>query len=233
MYQVTAIDPDGGGKNPDVPKDITSSVNATGDYVDVSKVGTYVVHYSVTDSDNNNVTKDRLVVVNDGRYGPSPVANGRVLFAKPFVIRSSFVAASYTDQVIQVRGLTGAKLFAGSDESTSVLAGTVLPNDQVNFTSLGGYSATPKVYDITVSGIDNPAVSSSPIVRQVTAEVVDAEVLESGPAGDNVNTYYIFGNPIQLTPVQADAIQTDPRGMEVALLDALGAGARLTKADGT
>ncbi|MCL2807134.1 MAG: DUF5011 domain-containing protein [Coriobacteriia bacterium] len=237
MYEVTATDPDGDGKAgtpgfvSNVPKDITSDVIATavGSAVNTAEVGQYQMHYEVTDADGNTATAERLVVVNDGRY---EVGEGRILYAKPFVIRSASVATDEAARLAQVRSNTDAKLYAGSNESSSVSIGSLLPSAQVSFTSLGGYSQAVNTYNITVNGVDFPT-SGPPIVRIVQAEVVDAEVLEQGPSGETENSYFIFGNNLSLNPLQADAIQNDARGVELALLEALGAGARLANASGS
>jgi hypothetical protein len=236
LYDVTAIDPDGGGKGDpstitdDIPSTITSSVVATavGAPVDLTTVGTYQVNLSVTDADGNIATTDRLVIVNDGRY---EVGLGRVLFAKPFVVLANSVAATDAAKLAQVRALTGTKLLAGSNESSSILAGDILPADQTSFPNLGGYTNAVGVYPITVNGVDHPA-SAPAISRIVQAEVIDADVVESGPHDDALDTYYVLGNNIMLTPLEADAIQADADPQQ-ALLNALGAEARKTNADGT
>jgi hypothetical protein len=46
--------------------DLTSRVRVGGDEVDTHRAGTYYVTYSVTDSDNNTVTRDRTIYVGDG-----------------------------------------------------------------------------------------------------------------------------------------------------------------------
>jgi fimbrial isopeptide formation D2 family protein len=235
---VSAIDPDGAGKasdpagdGSDHALDITSSVQVISGAVDVTKVGNYTVGYSVKDADDNEVFASRLVVVNDGRY---VVGNGRVLFAKPFVIRATDVATSETDKVDQVRANTKASLFAGSDELGGTHAGDLISGASpslITFPNLGGYSAAQGSYTITVSGVDYP---TGTILRNVTAEVIDADVIESGPVGNNVDTYYVYGNNIVLTPLEADAIQAagDQAAQNQALLTMLSAGARKTTAQG-
>ena len=234
MYLVSATDPDGGGKDPDIPLDITADVTATavGAAVDTTSVGTYVVHFEVTDSDNNTVSVDRLVVVNDGRY---EVGKGRVLYAKPFVIKLSAVATTASGRLTQVGNLTDATLYAGDNESSAVHAGDALPADQITFAvGLGGYGPVVGVYDIGISAKDYSRDGSAvpDITRTVVAEVVDADVIEEGPGGETEDSYYIFGNNIVLTPARADAIQTGGN-LESDLIAELAASARLARPNGS
>ncbi|MCL2808151.1 MAG: isopeptide-forming domain-containing fimbrial protein, partial [Coriobacteriia bacterium] len=237
MYQVTAIDPDGDGKagepgvDTNIPRDITSQVVATavGAPVDTAALGIYKINYSVTDADGNTATTDRLVIVNDGRYevGPGEEGNSsgaRILYADSFVIKSSSVASDAAGQLAQVRGNTAAKLYAGSNESSTINAGDMLAGNLISFPDLGGYCADEATYNITVNGVENPA-SAGPIVRIVQAKVVDADYVISGPMGETENTYHIYGSDIVLTPVQADDIQLHASGLMTTLINALGAGA--------
>jgi hypothetical protein len=54
-------------------------------------------------------------------------------------------------------------------------------------------------------------------------------VIESGPDDEGLDTYYVFGNNITITPVQAYTYQA---GGDTALLTALSAGVRKTNANG-
>jgi hypothetical protein len=193
--------------------------------IDTQHIGVTRVKYEATNSLGNTVTSERLVVVNDGRY---TVGEGRVLFAKPFVIKKNAVATSSLIEInSQIRAQSGTKLIAGGGE-TSFEVGTTLPNDQTSFVA-GSYTNIVGVYDILVSGIDHPTATPA-ITKSVKAEVVDADIIESGPDSETEDTYYAFGNNISITSVQADAIQA--AGSSV-LLSALGAGSRKTNADGT
>jgi uncharacterized repeat protein (TIGR02543 family) len=193
---------------------------ANGPEVDTAIVGIYRMDYSVTDSDHNQVNASRTVVVNDGRYS---LGAGRILTAKPFVIKASSVTTEADLLRAQLLGKTGARLY---DATT----GAAVADDQISFPSTGGYTNQAGSYQITVSGVDSPA-SNPAITRVVTAEVVDAEIIEATPPAENTDSWYVFGNNITLTPVQARAIlaAADP---DAALLSALGAGARRTHADG-
>jgi hypothetical protein len=216
-YQVTATDPDS------TPTDISAQVvaHAIGAPVNTAVAGTYHLRFEVTDSDNNQVSADRLVVVNDGGY---KVGAGRVLAATGFVIKAEDVATTAADKLIQVRGQTQATLIAGANESGAVKAADVLPADQISF-DLGNYTNIASVYTIKVRGVDFP-LSAPLIERTVTAQVLDTEVL------DQIGDYYVFGNNIVLTSAQADAIQF-ATNRDTELLAALAAGARLANPDGS
>ena len=232
IYQVSAVDPDGGGKNPNVPLNIIADVVVTGDVVDVTQAGVYRVHYEVTDAELHSASVSRLVVVNDGRYEVSTVPGGRVLFAQPFVILSSDVAADL-EREGQVRDLTAPRLYAGAYEpSSGAAAGDVLSASLISFSDLGGYSAALGVYDVTVNAVDYPPVNP-PLERVVQAEVVDAEVIELVLGGETDDSYFIFGNNIALNSLAADAIQASSSGLESQLLLALAAGARKTDPAGS
>ncbi|MDR2109348.1 MAG: DUF5011 domain-containing protein [Coriobacteriales bacterium] len=201
--------------------------------MDTKAPGSYHVHFSVTDADNNTAEADRIVVVNDGRY---KVGKGRILSASSFVIALKDVAADDAGKLSQVRGKTSVRLTAGANESASVRAGDVLPADQTRLDT-GGYTNKVAVYPITATGTDFPSTAPA-ITRKVSAEVVDKDVVVFVPgkelpgAAASADSYYVFGNNIVLTPLQADAIQKDADA-NAALLKALGAGGRKTEADGT
>jgi hypothetical protein len=198
-----------------------ADVVISGDSVNTAKVGLYKKHYQVTDSDHNTVSKDRVVVVNDGSY---VLGSGRILYASGFVIRASDVTTDSALIDTQLLNKTAAKLY---DAAT----GAAASSDQIRISDRGGYTNAAGSYQVTVAGKDKPATLPE-ITKQVTAEVVDAEIIANTPPEEGQTTYYIFGNDISLTPVEATAIQAaaDP---EAALLNALGAGARATNPDGT
>ncbi|MCL2352198.1 MAG: isopeptide-forming domain-containing fimbrial protein, partial [Firmicutes bacterium] len=190
--------------------------------INASAVGLYPVKFSVTDRDGNTVTAQRVVAVNDGTY---VVGKGRILAAKSFVAKLSDVTSlsSQINQEILSRSRTA--LYDGE---------TGAPIQETSVQDTGGYTKQEGVYPgIKVAGVDNPA-SNPLITKTITGKVVDRDVLviTPDPQVESKPTYYAYGNNLQLTPVQAQAI-IDAANPTQALLDALKAGANMSSPDGT
>ncbi len=59
--------------------DLTSRVQISGDYVDTTQEGTYTVTYTVTDSDGNTVSRDRIIYVgNSADLGTQLLTSGDI-----------------------------------------------------------------------------------------------------------------------------------------------------------
>ena len=187
--------------------------------LDANAVGNYSVHFEVTDSDHNMVPKDRVVIVNDGRI---KVDTERSLRANGFVIKSEDVTTTPSLIDTQLLNQTDALLF---DNITNVS----YSNDRF-IQNRDGYSPTPKVYNIAVGG--RGGIGRPDIVKTVQAEVVDADVIESGPDDPNKTKYHIYGNNIQLSPVEAQAV-VDAADKNAALITALSSYARVSQPNGT
>ncbi|MCL2352433.1 MAG: DUF5011 domain-containing protein, partial [Firmicutes bacterium] len=220
LYDVAATDIEDDAATP--PIALHPTVTANGAPVDVTKVDTYKQNISVTDSDGNTVTAKRVVVVNDGTY---VVGKGRILAAKSFVAKLSDVTSvsSQINQEILSRSRTA--LYDGE---------TGAPIQETSVQDTGGYTKQEGVYPgIKVAGVDSPA-SNPLIMKTITGKVVDRDVLviTPDPQVESKPTYYAYGNNLQLTPVQAQAI-VDAANPAQALLDALKAGADMTQPDGT
>jgi hypothetical protein len=192
--------------------------------IDKTSVGSYPATYSVTDSDNNTTPAERTILINDGRW---ETGEGRMLRANPFVIKFNDVATDTSLINSQLLVRTNAEL---RDIYTNA---SITSSDQLFIASLGTppYAKAVGTYQVTVAGKDDPA-SSPDITKAVTAEVVDAEVMVTGPNDPNQQNYTIFGNNIVLTPAEAQAI-VDASDKQAALLTALNAGARVSNPDGT
>jgi hypothetical protein len=210
MYGVTATDPDGdkhGTLDPgdDTATDITASVAAIadGDAVDTAKVGIYKVAYSVTDSDGNKATARRTVVVNDGIYTVNPVQGGRILEASSFEIKLADVATDAALKIAQIKGLTGVTLYDG--ETGDIIDDTSVRSD-------GGYTAAEASYNITMGGKD-PKAAGGYITKAVVGKVVDAAVIvgpvTTPPGITGGDSYYAYGNDIEILPSVAQTLTTD------------------------
>ncbi|MCL1847547.1 MAG: InlB B-repeat-containing protein [Coriobacteriia bacterium] len=172
-----------------------------GSPLDTDTPGIYQVIYSVTDSDGNSVSKERSVVVNDGRY---EVGNGRVLEAGSFVIKTGDVPANASLIKAHLLGMTDAKVYDG--ETGTQLAPTATMPD---IASTGGYSRTVGEYNIIVSTPDTPGGSISKPVKGkvVDADVIDHEPLDpTDPGGSKV---YVYGKNVTLYVPEALLITTD------------------------
>jgi hypothetical protein len=173
------------------------------DTVDTTKVGVYAVTYTVTDSDNNTVTANRTVVVNDGSYTVNPEQGGRILAAHSFIIKKEDVAQAAEAKEMQIKSLTGVTLHDGV--TGAVLDGTCVRDD-------GGYTDRAGTYDITVGGADAKAAGGF-IEKRVTGKVVDADVIEgpvSTPAGvSGGDRYYAYGNNIRIHVAEAKRLTSD------------------------
>ena len=193
--------------------------------LDSDAVGNYPVRFEVTDSDHNKVIRDRVVIVNDGRFKVEP---GRSLRANPFVIRAQDVTTTVSLIDTQLLSQTDALLL---DNVTNAS----YQSDRF-ISERGGYSPTPGIYSIVVGGHGGPLPGAGggsypDILKPVKAEFVDAEVIETGPNDPNKPNYFIYGNNIQLTPLEAQTV-IDAANKSAALIDALDAGARVSRPNG-
>ncbi|MDR3037210.1 MAG: DUF5011 domain-containing protein, partial [Coriobacteriales bacterium] len=200
---------------------LTYNVPATG--VDTNTPGLYTMTYSYTDTDGNPASAKRVVVVDDGHYTTPSVPDpfdGRLLYANSFVIKSTDVQTDATLRNDQIMDKSGTTIYNG------VTGAELSRGGIVSVTQNSGYSPTPQVYPITLQGLDVP---TGVLVKDIFAEVVDADVL--GPAAPNTSgsTTYVYGKNIQLTRSQAEALA---QGGGSAILTALGANSVKAAADG-
>ncbi|MCL1798054.1 MAG: DUF5011 domain-containing protein [Eggerthellaceae bacterium] len=215
LYDVTASDPEDGN--------LTSAVTytadaATGD-VDVTQVGMYKLTYDVVDSDGNHpaVLPTRMVIVNDGRY---VVGSNRILSAESFVTLLEDVTTNPSLINTEILLKSSAALYNGE-------TGALVSSTDLSVVSTGGYGRVEGSYNIIIEGIDS---GTSKISRAIVGEVIDAQVIDYGPKPNDPDqdTYYVYGNNIELEVFEAEAITTDAQ-----LLAALGAGARVARPNGT
>jgi hypothetical protein len=239
MKGVSATDPDGdrhGTPDPsdDVATDITPAVKygmltatasgaafTEGAPVIATKAGVYTVDYRVFDEDGNRADARRVVVANDGSY---VLGRGNILKANSFVTRLSDV----TDIAGNIKSEIRSK-----SKAAAIDGGTGIPFDLDDnaVTDGGGYRKATGTYDITVTAPDAPIGTIS---KSIKGKVVDAHVIEEGPAHAgpaSTDRYYVYGNHIYLTTSEAQAIK-DAADYEAALLNALGAYADKVSSDG-
>ncbi|OCN04578.1 hypothetical protein A4S06_02890, partial [Erysipelotrichaceae bacterium MTC7] len=160
--------------------DLTTKVVSTGT-VDTSTKGVYVVTYSVTDSDHNTVSKDRVVSV--GLY----VGEDYIYDLDNFVILEDDVTGS--DE--QILDLTDAKAW---DKET----GKPVDDDKIIVKDNGGYCSDPEDYEVIIAVDDatNPKDDAT-----ATAKVVEGDVIERGDGN-----YTIVASNIIMTVDQAKAL---------------------------
>jgi uncharacterized repeat protein (TIGR02543 family) len=154
----------------------TPTVTHVGD-VDTDAAGVYLVSYTATDSDGNEVSKDRVVVVNDGTY---TVDADYILKAESYVIQPAQVLPGSQSHVFDK---TKA---AAWDSRTGVAA-------SLSVTSFGGYAQAPGTYDIVVA-VQNKLT----VTRTVEALVVDAEILVE------TDNYYIAADAARINSTLYD-----------------------------
>jgi hypothetical protein len=183
--------------------------------VNTSKAGIYRLTYSLTDSDGNNVTAPRVVVVNDGSY---QVGDKRILKADSFMVQAKKVPADKSKRDQQIISLSGARVF-------NATTGAELGQGDILVDSDGGYSATPATYDITVAATDGKLTEGeAPAVlekKAIKGRVVDAEIIDGK---DNV---WVYGTPLELSVHEAEALVAagNTEAKTDAILTALKAGA--------
>ena len=191
MTGVLAADPGDG--------DITAKVSyfpaGQAKAVDTATPGIYPLTYTVTDSDGNTATASRVVVVNDGRY---EVGKGRILEARPFVIRLQDVPANSNQVRPHLIAMTEARAYDGEK-------GTELSRSVLSLADAGGYSRTVGDYDVTVEAPDLP---SGVLTKAVGARVTDADVIGDRPNRDGTagSRVYVFGKNLTLRVSEAAAI---------------------------
>jgi uncharacterized repeat protein (TIGR02543 family) len=209
LYGVTAhSDKDG---------DLIGSVGVTGDTVDLTAVGFYHLHYTVSDSDGRTAEADRLVVVNDGRM---VVGKSRVLLVNGFVIKSDDVAAP-AGATQQLKDKSDAALFDGK-------TGARLSGALISVANNGGYSSAPNDYRVTFTA---PDPVSGTLSKTVTVKVIpEKEIGGPDPSDPLLDSTYTYGTSITVTTAQMEAIIL---GGNAATLAALNAHATKTKANGT
>jgi uncharacterized repeat protein (TIGR02543 family) len=198
--------------------------------VDVAVPGIYTLRYSYRDTDNNTVTKQRVVVVNDGHYQISSDADlydGRILYASSFVVRSTGVEPDAQDRNAQIKSLANVKLYNG------VTGAQVDASSLVTVSNSGSYAPTPATtYTVTLQATDSP---SGTFTKTIYAQVVATEELVSSAAsGTGSNefgpTTYVYGS--SLTDRSVSEAETIAAGGIPGIISALKAGATKAAADG-
>jgi hypothetical protein len=222
LVGVSAVCPNDG----DITHLVTCYPTDQGRPVDTSRAGIYPVTYQVhsADSDENIVTAQRVVVVNDGRYTPG---EGRVVEASSFVIPLADVPPAATRVEAHLLGMASARAFDGT-------TGEELPSGLLSVADANGYTKALGQYEITVSAEDDP---DGAIIATVKGTVVDADVLDSAPLDPDDPTgprIYVFGQNatmrvsevaaiLSANPLEADSLLFSSD----ALVDALLVGAIL------
>jgi uncharacterized repeat protein (TIGR02543 family) len=177
--------------------------------VDLTSVGVYKLIYTVIDSDLNQAEpKERLVVVNDGRYIVTDNDGGRVLYAAPFVTRLLDVTSDVSQISAELLAKSAAALYDGETGNAV---------DALSISDTNGYTKAVGIYDVVVSGADAPTGTLS---KSIKAQVVDADEIDNGQGDDdpdtdpdpstpqdpNKDTTYVFGNNVELLPSEALAL---------------------------
>lgn len=120
--------------------DLTEEVIVSPEKIETSVAGVYNVTYTVTDSDKNTTTGNRVVVVKDDSI---VITDKYIIEAKDFDVLVSKVDTS--DNAIKNRAKL--KLYD--------LNGALQNNNLVEITEKGDYSSTPGVYDIIFTAISD------------------------------------------------------------------------------
>jgi len=143
------------------------------DAVDFSRGGVWVVNYSVTDSDNNTVTAQSVLVVDDGTYAYSP--------SSPYIVHAkSFVVLGARPLAAQSIGVANALLdpIAAQAEAQAWSAITGEPATPVVEVGDSPYVDGIETHTIKVS-VDGDN-SPDPAVRNVVYKVVYSDNIATG-----------------------------------------------------
>ena len=171
MEGVTAGDDEDG--------DITGKVKVSGDTVDTGSPGVYKLTYTVTDSDYNTVSADRVIVVSDGTYG---IGKHFIVRAKNFVLgRSEVDAANSHEQIIDKSGAMAWDAVTGEEAPAAILDdggyymsdGSEVQSFNIRIGAEGDSAALPEedratvdilatVYNDLVTGNDFPVLTVEP-----------------------------------------------------------------------
>lgn len=135
-----------------------SASNVTGT-VDTATAGIYKLTYTVKDADNNSVTATQIVLVNDGTYMDG---NAYILKASNFSLNDTDVDTND----VAILSLANTKVYSKSTGDLVPAAGM-----GITISSIGGYSNTPGIYDITMNVTGDDSAT-----RMIKATVLDTTV---------------------------------------------------------
>lgn len=183
---------------------ITGNIVTTGS-VNTSIAGVYNINYSITDSNNNTTTANRVVLVNDGTY---VVGTNYILRAVNFTKRISEVDLSQS----AIKTAASAVAYKKSDATVGT----------VDITSTGGYGPTVGTYTIGFAVNGEPATT-----RSITATVATGNLptVTATPSivtvnvGDTVNPLTgVVGSDTEdgsLTPTHNGPVNTTATGVQI------------------
>ncbi|MDL2212245.1 DUF5011 domain-containing protein, partial [Erysipelotrichaceae bacterium OttesenSCG-928-M19] len=157
-----------------------NDVTFTNDH-DVNTAGVYAIIYSVTDSASNTTTARTVLVVNDGTI---IVGSEYYILASNFVIRSSDVDTSDSAIIANAK----AKAYKLEDLSEA----------DVLIDSIGGYSSTEGIYNITFA-VEQELTTQ----RTINAKVIDTDEIITG------DEYSISAKKVTVGLSQAQAMIAD------------------------
>ncbi|MCL1799660.1 MAG: DUF5011 domain-containing protein, partial [Eggerthellaceae bacterium] len=198
LYMVSATDYEDGDFELDDIK-ITYLDPATGP-VNTAMPDIYTLEFSVTDSDHNTTTAPRTVIVNDGSF---TVGDGRILYAQSFVTLLKDVADNPALVDTEILAKSHAKLYNADGSQITLDPSTLKDIDNPD-----GYGMPPAAGDfpLTITAHDMP---SGDVAKDITATVVDADVMTpTSPPAFGPATY-VWGSHAELAFLDAVAVAED------------------------
>jgi hypothetical protein len=159
----------------------------------ISGAGLYQLKYSLTDSDFNTVTKNMVLVVNDGHYA---IGGNYIVYADSFAIKVAGVAKEAKDQQIINKSKAKAWFVSPNVELYSVSA--AVKDD-------GGYTDAADTYRIVIGAKDNPSATINGDVEKVIYAIVsDKDEIVEGI------DYIIGANNISINLTTAQRVIENP-----------------------
>ncbi|MDR3307748.1 MAG: DUF5011 domain-containing protein, partial [Coriobacteriales bacterium] len=165
-------------------------VVAVGPAVDTSAVGVYTLTYSVTDSDFNTVTRNRVVVVNDGSI---IVGDTYVIQARNFVALLREVPSNSAALDAHILTKAGARAWYKED-GAGHSAGQPFTGELVVVDSASYQKAVGTYAPIKITTLDETSLP-----REITGKVVDADHIFG------TDDYVITANDVSMLLSEADA----------------------------
>lgn len=178
---MTASDADDG--------DVTGKVIVTANDVDTSKIGTYHITYSVTNSDGNTTTKTITVTVTSNDAPVISAIDQTVKKGEKFDPKAGVTASDTED------GTLTNKISVQSNDVDTSKVGTYHVTYSV--TDSDG-NTTTKTITVTVTSNDVPTITASDIVQRIhtTYDVKKAVTAQDTEDGDITNKITVTSNDV-------------------------------------
>ncbi|MBC6308268.1 DUF5011 domain-containing protein [Listeria sp. FSL L7-1582] len=171
--------------------DLTNQIKVTANDVDTSKVGTYHVTYSVTDSDNNTTTKTITVTVTSNDAPVIHATDKTMKKGMSFDPYAGVTATDTEDGDISIKVSITATDVDMNRVGTYHITYSVTDSDK---------NTTTKTITVTVTSNDAPVIQASDITMRVNKpfNVKEAVVVTDTEDGDITNKLEIVANDVNI-----------------------------------